>query len=180
MRRPRPQAESDATLRFVGDARRARHYEIEKAGITPGFFFDVSNCRAASSLSVATPSGLTISVSATTTAATAAEATASTWTRSTFLGLVHLDGSAVELIAVHFLHGSTPLSVIIEAHEAEAARPARFTIHDDLGFRHLSKTLERLTESIVRRRPSQTTHEKFLSHSHTSSNCRRFPDGATQ
>lgn len=55
MRRPRPQVESDATLKRV----RVNHYrEMEKAGIAPGFFSDVSNCHAASLLGVADTVGV--------------------------------------------------------------------------------------------------------------------------
>jgi hypothetical protein len=80
------------------------------------------------------------------------------------LRLVDLQDPAVELLAVHLLHGLLCVLVAREGHEAEAARAARFTIGDDLHVVEFTEALERIAQSAVVCVPAEAADEESVSH----------------
>src|SRR5262245_61882283 len=85
-------------------------------------------------------------------AAAAAEAAATTAAAAAaraagfVFGLVHLDGAAVELFAVHARDGVLSASIVAERNEAEATGATGVAILNDFRFINVAETLERLTK----------------------------------
>src|SRR5262249_45168710 len=80
------------------------------------------------------------------------------------LRLIHADGTAVELGAVHLGHRAARSLLVGEGHEAEAARAARLAIVDDLGLGDFTEAGEAIAKAVVRSREAQTAHKQFLTH----------------
>src|SRR5262245_51456411 len=105
-------------------------------------FFWRSDLPATSATAAVAPTTTRAAVPATTTAAA---------TRAFFLrtGLVHRYRSAGNGLRVQRLDGRPRLIGIWHFHEGEAARTARFTIHNHTHLGHLSKLFEGLPQIVI-------------------------------
>ena len=81
-----------------------------------------------------------------------------------FMGLVHADGAAVELGAVHLCHCGGRRCFVSKSNETESAGPTRLAVRDDLGIIELAEALEGDTETLVVRTPAEATYEQSLGH----------------
>ena len=79
-----------------------------------------------------------------------------------FLGLIDLNGFAVQTCPVHLGDRCFRIFVFREGHESEAAGTPRCPVGDDFGFANIPIRGERLTQPIIRRIPAQPPTNNFL------------------
>jgi hypothetical protein len=103
---------------------------------------------AAATAATATAAATTATAAATTVSATAA-----------LVRFVDTDGAPIEGRSVHRFLRLYGCVAVFHGDEPEAARPTGVTVGDHLGLDDPTELLEGLTKGIIRRIPTQPTHE---------------------
>jgi hypothetical protein len=97
----------------------------------------------------------TTAITTTSTATTAITATATTTTTTgTFRSTVNLDGTTIEILAIHFLNSALGVGIVRERDKTKTTAATSLAVLDHGGMLHITKVGETLAKGLVAGSPT--------------------------